>query len=93
MALKIEISKVSVLETMPKMWNIVVNLKIFNEDVEVHSKNFSIKYRFGEDIDAKQQEILGLMQSAINGYKNEQQVFNHAKMDNLVTFLNNNLEM
>ncbi len=91
MALSIQIEKVSVTEAMSKMWVIVVNLKIFDGVVEVHSEDFSIRYRQGEDIDSKQQMVLEQMQSVINSYKGEQQIFNHDKMNNLVTYLINNL--
>lgn len=91
MALTIQVSKVSAPESMLGLWNPTINLKIFDNEVEVLNQDFSVKYRKGEDINIKQQEFLTLMQSAIDKYKGEQQIFNHAKMDSLVTFLNNNL--
>ncbi len=91
MALTIQISKASAPESIPGLWNPTINLKIFDNGVEVLNKDFSVKYRKGEDINIKQQKFLVLMQSAIDKYKGEQQIFNHAKMDDLVTFLESNL--
>ena len=91
MALSIEVSKVSVLESMPSLWSISVKLIILEGAVEVYNKDFSIKYRLGENIDAKQQEVLETMQSAIDSYKSEQQIFDHAKTDDLITFLTESL--
>ncbi len=91
MALTIQITKVSASESMSGLWNPTINLKIFNNEVAVLNQDFSVKYRKGEDINIKQQKFLGLVQAAIDKYKGEQQIFNHAKMDDLVTFLNNNL--
>ncbi len=95
MALLINVTKKSVSKSQPKMWNIVINLKISSTGVwgskAVVDKDFFIKYRLNEDIDAKQQEILEQIQTAINSYKAEQQILEHEKMDNLVTYLNTNL--
>ncbi len=89
MALTIQVTKVSASESMSGLWNPTINLKIFDDEIEVLSQDFSVKYRKGEDIN--QQKFLGLMQSAIDKYKGEQQIFNHDKMNNLVTFLTDNL--
>lgn len=91
MALTKQITKVSALESMVSLWNPAVKLKLFDGEDEVFNQDFSVKYRKGEDIDAKQQRFLELMQAAIDKYKGEQELLDHPKMDNLVTFLDNNL--
>ncbi|KKM27732.1 hypothetical protein LCGC14_1571770 [marine sediment metagenome] len=91
MALTVVVTKVSVLEHMEKLWNITLNLQILDDAVEVHNENFPIRYRTGEDIADKEAKVQAMMQEAIDDYKAEQVIFDHAKMDTMVTNLNNNL--
>lgn len=91
MALQIEVTKVSVSEQMDKLWNITLNLTCEEDSVEVINQDFSIKYKLGQDIDDKRSRFLEQMQNAINAYTGEQAVFDHAKMDSLVTYLQTNL--
>ena len=91
MALTVVVTKVSVLEQMEKLWNITLNLQILDDAVEVHNENFPIRYRTGEDIADKEAKVQAMMQEAIDDYKSEQVIFDHAKMDTMVTNLNNNL--
>ncbi len=95
MALIIEVTKVSVTEQMNKLWNITLKLRLLDDvpepDVEVLNQDFSIRYRTGEDIEDKESKIQVMMQEAIDDYNAEQVIFDHAKMDTMVTNLNNNL--
>lgn len=91
MALTVIVTKVSVLEQMEKLWNITLNLQILDDTIEVHNKDFSIRYRTGEDIADKEAKIQAMMQETINDYKSEQVIFDHTKMDTMVTNLNSNL--
>lgn len=92
MALTIEVRKVSVSEQIPKLWNITLNLRCTDNEVEVINQNFIVKYRPGQDIEIKVKELQEEMQKTINVYKDEQQVFTHVKLDNAITWLQNNLE-
>ncbi len=95
MALIVEVTKVSVTEQMDKLWNIVLKLRLLDDvpdpDVEVFNRNYSIRYRTGEDIANKEAKLRVTMQEAVDDYKAEQVIFDHAKMDTMVTNLNNNL--
>ena len=91
MALQIEVTKVSVSEQMDKLWNITLNLKCTDDSVEVINQDFSISYRTGQDAEIKVKSLLAEMQEAIDDYKDEQQIFNHTKLDTAVTWLQNNL--
>ncbi len=95
MALIIEVAKISVTEQMDKLWNITLKLRLLDDvpdpDVEVLNKNYSIRYRTGEDIADKEAKIQAMMQEDINDYKSEQVIFDHTKMDTMVTNLNSNL--
>ena len=92
MALAIEVTKETVSEQMDKLWNITLNMKLFDGSTEiVFEQDFSTRYRTGEDIANKESEIQIMMQDAIDDYKAEQVIFDHAKMDTVVTNLNNNL--
>ena len=91
MALVATVTPVSVSKQMEKLWNVTLNLKIFDDAIEVYSRNFSVRYREGEDIADKELKFQTKMQKAIDDYKAEQVIFTHAKMNTMVTNLNNNL--
>ena len=91
MALAIEVTKKSVSEIQPKLWNITLNLRCLEGAVEVINQDVSIRYRQDEDIDAKQAKLLENMQVIIDKWKSEQNIFDHAKTDTLATYLTNNL--
>jgi len=92
MALTIEVTKVSVSEQMDKLWNITLNLKCTEDTVEVINQNFSVRYRPGQDAEAKVKKMLAEMQEAIDDYKGEQQIFDAIALDTAVTWLQSNLE-
>ena len=91
MALTATTVKISVKKQMDKLWNATLNLKIFDDAIEVHSQDFSVRYREGEDIADKESKFQKMMQTAIDDFKEEQLIFTHAKMDTMVVNLNNNL--
>ena len=92
MALTIEITKQSVSERMKGLWNITINLRCLESAVEVINQDVSISYRIGQDINDKRSKLLERMQVIIDKWKNEQAVFDHAKMDTLVIYLESNME-
>lgn len=91
MALTIEVSKVSVTEQLKDLWNITLNLRCLDGLVEVINRNFSTRYRRGDDIEDKEQALRIQMQQAIDTYKSEQQIFAHEKLQTVVTNLQANL--
>ena len=90
--MQIEITKVSVSEQMDKLWNITLNLKCLDNTVEVINQNFSVRYRPGQDAEAKVKSLLAEMQETIDDYKAEQQILNHVKLDTAVIWLQSKLE-
>ena len=92
MALVIDVTKINVTLQMPKLYNITLNMTCTEDTVEVINKDFSIRYRTGDDINDKAVLFLELMQAEIDKYQEEQNIFNHTKMDNLVTYLETNLD-
>ena len=92
MALTIEVTKQSVSEQIKGLWNITVNLRCLESAVEVINQDVSVRYKTGDDIDDKRARLLDKMQVIIDEWKNEQAVFDHAKLDALVTYLESNLE-
>ncbi|KKM65970.1 hypothetical protein LCGC14_1485890 [marine sediment metagenome] len=91
MVLTLTVEKRSVTETMDKMWSIVLNLSALDGTEVVINKDFTLKYRSGQDVEEKVKALLTEMQEAIDDYKSEQAIFNHTKLDTAVTYLNNNL--
>ncbi len=91
MALTKTVTPISVKKQMDKLWNVALSLQIFDDAIEVYNQTFSIRYREGEDIADKELKFQVKMQKAIDDYKAEQVIFTHAKMDTMVTNLNNNL--
>ena len=91
MTLTTVVTKKAVVLQMPKLWNITLNMVCIDDTVEVINKDFSVRYRTGQDIEDKALKMQELMQAEIDKYNSEQQIFDHAKMDLLVTYLNNNL--
>ena len=87
----INVTKVSVSQQMDKLWNIVLNLTCSESAVEVINQDFSIRYRTGQDAEAKAKELLGGMQAAIDEWNSEQGVFDAAALDNAVTYIQANL--
>ena len=93
MALVPTVTKVSVKESMDKMWIVTLNLSV-EDDVlveEVINQDFSLRYRQGQDIEAKVKAIKDEVQEAIDDYKQEQVYFKHTKLNDAVTWLNANV--
>lgn len=91
MALAINVTKKNVSERFSGLWFITFNLQCLESDIEVINEDVSVIYKTGYDIDNKRQELLTKMQAIIDEWISEQQIFDHQKMDNLVTYLETNL--
>jgi hypothetical protein len=91
MALTIEVTKISVSMQMEKLWNITINLRCLDGTTEVINKNFSVRYRNGQNIQDRIEAVLSKLQKVIDDYKIEQQIFNHSHLNNVITYLQTNL--
>ena len=68
-----------------------VNLLYKEDSTELINQNVTVRYRKGEDIGSKQVEVLGKCQKLIDDYEISRTYYDHAKMDNLVTYCENNI--
>jgi hypothetical protein len=75
-------------EQMDSLWNITLNMVCEESSLEVLNQDFSIKYRTGQDIEVKAKEVQEAMQAAIDEWNAEQEIFDHAKLNAAVTYLN-----
>ena len=91
MALTIQVTKISVQQAMPKMWEIILNLTCLDTAVEVINQDFTERYRTGQALSDIGNRFLAAMQDAIDIYKAEQVIFTNPQMDTVVTALNNQL--
>jgi hypothetical protein len=91
MALTIQVTKKSVSQSMEGMWLINLNLSCLDGEIKVIDRDFSIRFKTGNDIELKVKAIREEMQKAINQYKTEQVIFNHAKLTTALIYLNSNL--
>lgn len=91
MVLSVAVSKKSVSKVMAKMWHITLNMILTDDAVEVLNNDYSVRYRTGGSISAKEAEFVFLMQSDIDKYKGEQVLFTHPALDTAVTNIENGL--
>jgi len=85
MALIATISKAAVHCQMPKMWNVALNMILTDNDVEVINKDYSVRFRTGDSIAAKQARFIDLMQADIDKYKSERTIYNAAALNTVAT--------
>lgn len=85
MVMTVAVKKVLVNIVMPKMWNITLNMTLTDDAVEVMNVDYSVRYRTGDSISAKEAEFISLMQADIDKYKSEQVIFTHPQLDIAVT--------
>ena len=85
MTLAMTVSKKTVTKVMDKLWNITMNLTVSDNGVEVLNKDYSVRYRPGDSISAKEKTLADMMQADIEKYKSERQVYHAAALDAAVT--------
>jgi len=64
----------------------------YGHGTEVINKDYSVRYRPGDDISAKEKTIADMMQADIEKYKSEQQIYLAAALDTAVTNVQKRLE-
>lgn len=92
MALIQTITKKSVSLVIPEQWSITLNLVCTEDEDEVINQDISFDYKTGDDIDLKHEEVIAKRKKIIDKYNAEQGIYDHSKLDNLVTYLNENPE-
>ncbi len=91
MALVILVTKKAVNKVQDGLFNITLNLLVTDGAVPVINKDFTQKYRTGDDIPAKALKFQEVMQAEIAKYKSEDVIYDTALLTNVVTWLNANL--
>ena len=91
MVLTVTVTKKSVSLVMDKMWNVTLNMSLKDDLVEVLNRDYSIRYRTGDSIATKTAKFIELMQTDINKYKSEQQIYTASALDTAVTNVQNGL--
>ena len=85
MALTATVTKKGVTYMMPNMWAVVINVILTDGGVEVWDRDYSVRYRAGDVIEAKQAKLIEMAQYDIDKYKSEQMIFNAPAFDDVVT--------
>lgn len=88
MALTTKITKDSVTKAMEGLWNIFLTLEILDDAKVVSTKQFSVKYKTGQDIGMVTSAIKEEIQKAVDDYMMEQKLFADSKLDIAITSLN-----
>ena len=85
MALTATVAKKSVTYMMPNMWAVSINVVLSDGGSEVWDRDYSVRYRAGDDIETKTVKLIEMAQADIDKYKSEQMVFNAPAFDDVVT--------
>lgn len=93
MVLVSTVSKANVIKTQDKMWNVSMNMVLTDDGVEVINKDYSVRYRTGDSVAAKELEFISLMQIDINKYKSESVIYNAHAFSTIVTNVEAALEI
>lgn len=87
----IKVEKVSVKKQMDKLYSITLKLTYLEDGVELLSKNFTQRYRTGDDIETKVAEIKKQMKREIEELKVVDNIFNDTQLDSAVNKLQTDL--
>lgn len=93
MAIIATVTKKSVTEVQDKLWNVTLNMVLTDDSVEVINKDYSVKYRTGDSIAAKQATWIAMMQADIEKYKSEQAIYDAAALATVVSNIDTALEV
>jgi len=93
MALVATVTKAGVTKVMDKMWNISMNLALTDDSVEVINADYSVRYRTGDSVAAKESEFIALMQTDIDKYKSEKTIYDVPAFGTAVTNVGAALEV
>lgn len=84
MALMIEVTKKSVVLSMPKQWCITLSVVLKEDGVPVFEGSVSEDYKPGYDITEIGKSLKDKVQNIIDKYKSEKQLFDNAILDTVV---------
>jgi hypothetical protein len=83
-----KVTKNSVSKAMEGMWMINLTLDILDDGKVVSTRDFSVRYKAGQDIGIVTSAIKEEMQKATDDYMMEQKLFAESKLDAAITSLN-----
>ena len=93
MALSVSINKKSVTLLQEKLCSVTVTMSLKSDGTEVMNRDFSVRYRTGENIANKKAELQAKIQHAIDVYKAEQILNNAAAFANMCQQIQNDLTL
>ena len=85
MTLIATVTKKGVTYMMDKMWAVAINVVLTDDAVEVWDRDYSVRYRAGDVIAAKQAKLIEMAKADIDKYKSEQMIFDALAFDDVVT--------
>ena len=85
MTLTATVTKTGVTYMMPNMWGVSINVVLTDDSIEVWDRDYSVRYRAGDVIAAKQAKLIEMAKADIDKYKSEQMIFNAPALDDVVT--------
>lgn len=91
MALVAAVTKKEVTRDIVNVYNITMNMVLTDDSVEVIDRDYSIRYRSGDEVGGKISQLITQMQADIDRYKAEQTIFNAAALDTAVTTIQNGI--
>jgi hypothetical protein len=74
------------------LYSITLNLKVSEDAVTYIDKDFTQVYRTGDSIANFAARFEEQMQKEIDDYQEEQNIYTHAALDNILVDIKNNLE-
>ena len=85
MTLTATVAKKGVTYMMSNMWAVSINVILTDGSIEVWDRDYSVRYRAGDVIAAKQAKLIEMAKVDIDKYKSEQVIFNAPAFDDVVT--------
>ena len=92
MTLTATVTKKGVTYMMPNMWSVSINVVLTDGSIEVWDRDYSVRYRAGDDIETKTVKLIEMAQADIDKYKSEQMIFNAPALDTVVANVESLLE-
>ena len=87
----INVEKISVRKQMDKLYSITLKLTYLDGENELLSKEFTQRYRTGDDIELKIAEMKDEMKEVINELKVADSIFTNKQLDSAVSKLKTDL--
>ena len=87
----INITKVSVIESIPKVYVITLNLKVSEGEKVLIEQSFTENHKLGNNTNYTINKFRKKMQEVIDKYKSEQNILNSAQLDSAIIVLEGGL--